>query len=144
MRDRPEQVKPKVNSPTFRPLKSVVELWPAAFPVKGTPSLVHWSYMNCGGLTSCCASVGASKNVYASPASRCHSMWQWKNHVPGLSVRNRMVTEPPGGICTVSRHNGLVSPSTIGGLSSGSSEATSHDLCTMANLCPCKWLSNRN
>jgi hypothetical protein len=99
--------------------------------------------MNCGGLTSCCASVGASKNVYASPACRCHSMWQWKNQVPGLSVRIRMVTEPPGGTCTVSRHIGLVSPSCIGGLIVGSSEVTSQDLCTMANLCPCKWLSNR-
>ena len=38
------------------------------------------------------ASGESSAMTTAKPASRWKSMWQWRNHGPGLSVRNRIVT----------------------------------------------------
>lgn len=34
--------------PRGSPDRSVVERWPAAFPLDGTPSVAHWSYMKDG------------------------------------------------------------------------------------------------
>ncbi|TFY82856.1 hypothetical protein EWM64_g1162 [Hericium alpestre] len=69
-----------------------------------------------------CASSGASMNTTARPTSRCHSMWQWKIHTPGLSATTRSVTLFIDGTWTVSRRIGFAWPSTSGGFSSGSSE----------------------
>ena len=50
----------------------------------------------------------SSLKMTAKPASRWKSMWQWRNHGPGLFVVKRMVTLSPAvPVLTVSRWTGL-------------------------------------
>ena len=69
------------NGPSWSPVKSVVDGCPAALPVAGRPCAAHWAATYGGGWISCCAAAGASRNVTASPASRCHL------HARGVSIR---------------------------------------------------------
>ena len=64
------------SGPTFKPLKSVVDLWPAALPLEGRFSCAQCSLRIGGKFFECfCASSGASINCTAKPISKCHSMW---------------------------------------------------------------------
>ena len=44
----------------------------------------------------------ASLTITAIPSSWCSSLWQWRNHWPGLSDRKFITTYPPAGTITVS------------------------------------------
>ena len=43
---------------------------------------------------------GDSLTISAIPSSWCISMWQWRNHQPGLSDMKLMTTYPPAGTIT--------------------------------------------
>src|SRR5919201_1793186 len=54
------------------------------------------------------ASLQLISMTRAMPVARCHSMWQWRNHRPGLSATHWTTRSLPAGTFTVSFRGGSV------------------------------------
>lgn len=92
---------------TFAPLISKRSLvLPAALPAMGMFCFVHASICACGSVNDSWSARGASIIVATRPVAMCHSIWQWKSQMPGLSARNRKTILLFGWTMKVSRFMG--------------------------------------
>lgn len=77
----------------FAPVISVrFFVFPAAFPAVNMFCASHTALWS-GGMVRPISSSGASMMVATRPIATCHSMWQWKSWMPGLSATNRITAE---------------------------------------------------
>lgn len=126
---------------TFEPVKSSqFLLFPAAFPFILIPCFWHASIWLSGIFKfrawSC---FGASMKVMVKPASTCHSIWQWKSVIPGLSALKRITAFPPPLIRTTSRRIGVFGGGAVEGGRGGPSSGPGPEREITWKLWECKW-----
>ncbi len=94
---------------TFAPFISKrSSVFPAALPDMGMFCFVHASICPCGSDSDSWSARGASIMVAMRPDATCHSIWQWKSQMPGLSARKRRTMLLFGWTMKVSRFMGTV------------------------------------